>query len=104
MTWIVVLAVGLGSYLFRVGPLLAIQRMTLSPQVERVVRHAGTAAITALIVVAGKQSAAGGSALPTILALAAGIGLACRGASMTRILFVGGALYAGVAVVTGLLG
>ena len=53
---------------------------------------------------AGKQSAAGGSALPTILALAAGIGLACRGASMTRILVVGGALYAGVAVVTGLLG
>jgi len=98
MTWIVVLAVGVGSYLFRVGPLLAVQRMTLSPQAERVLRHAGTAAIT------GKQSAAGGSALPTILALAAGIGLACRGASMTRILFVGGALYAGVAVVTGLLG
>jgi hypothetical protein len=29
--------------------------------------------------------------------------LACRGASMTHILFVGGALYAGVVVVTGLL-
>jgi branched-subunit amino acid transport protein len=104
VTWIVVLTVGVGSYLFRVGPLLAIQRMTLPPRAERVIRHAGTAAITALIVVAGKQSAAGGSVLPTILALAAGIGLACRGAAMTRILVVGGALYAGVAVGIGLLG
>jgi branched chain amino acid efflux pump len=104
VTWIVVLAVGLGSYLFRVGPLLALQRITLSPRAEQVIRHAGTAAITALVVVAGKQSAAGGSALPTILALAAGVGLACRGASMARILVIGSALYAGVVVVTGLVG
>jgi len=104
MTWIVVLAVGLGSYVFRVGPLFALQRLTLSPRVERVIRHAGTAAITALIVVAGRQSATGGSAVPTVLALAAGIGLAWRGASMARILVVGGALYAGVVIVTGLVG
>jgi len=69
MTWIVMVAVGLGSYLFRLGPLLVLQRVSLSDRADQLIRHAGTAAITALIVVSTKQSATGSAAVPTVLAV-----------------------------------
>ncbi len=59
MTWLVILAVGAGSFVFRLGPLLAFQRIALTERGERVIRHAGTAAITALIMVSTKHSATG---------------------------------------------
>jgi branched-subunit amino acid transport protein len=48
-TWIAIVAVGIGSYLVRVTPVLALAHVALSPRAERVLRHAGTAAIAGLI-------------------------------------------------------
>ena len=63
------------------------------------IRHAGTAAITALIVVSTKQSATGDAVVPTVLAVAVAAVLAARGASMLRLLRIGGAIYACSAIV-----
>ena len=103
MTWVVILAVGLGSYVFRLGPLLLLERVSLSERGDRVIRDAGTAAITALIVAASKQSASGSAALPTVLAVAMAIVLAARGASMLRLLVFGGAIYASSVILVDLL-
>ena len=45
MTWLVILAVGAGSFLFRVAPLLLLGRVPLGPRAEGAVRHAGLAAV-----------------------------------------------------------
>ena len=95
MTWIVMVAVGVGSYLFRVGPLLVLQRVSLSDRADQLIRHAGTAAITGLIVLSTKQSATGSAAVPTVLAVTVAAVLAARRASMLRLLTIGGAIYAG---------
>ena len=95
MTWIVMVAIGAGSYLFRVGPLLALQRVSLSDRTDGLIRHAGTAAITALIVLSTKQSATGSAAIPTVLAVSCAAVLAARRASMLRLLTIGSAIYAG---------
>lgn len=104
MTWVVVLAVGLGSFAFRLGPLLLFERVSLSERGDRVIRHAGIAAITALIAVSTRQHATGDAVAPTILAVSAAIVLAARGASMVRLLICGGGIYAGSVIVMGLLG
>jgi branched-subunit amino acid transport protein len=103
MTWVVMLAVGLGSFAFRLGPLLAFQRISLSERGDRAIRNAGFSAITALIVVSTKHSASGSALIPTLLAVGVAIVLAARGASMLRLLVCGGALYALSAVVIDLL-
>ena len=95
MTWMVMVAVGLGSYLFRLGPLLLLQRVSLSDRADQLIRHAGTAAITALIVVSTKQSTTGSAAVPAILAVSIAAVFAARRASMLRLLTIGGAIYAG---------
>jgi len=43
------LLVGLGSYVFRVVPLLLVDRVRLSPRVEHLLEHAVLAAISALL-------------------------------------------------------
>ncbi len=103
MTWVVVLAIGAGSFVFRLGPLLLLQRISLADRADRVIRHAGTAAITALIVVSTKNSATGTAAMPTLLAVAAGVVLAARGASMLRLVVYGGGIYACSLMVVSLL-
>ena len=95
MTWIVMIAVGVGSYLFRLGPLLLLRRVALSDRADQLIRHAGTAAITALIVLSTKQSATGSAAVPALLAVSVAAVLAARRASMLRLLAIGGAIYAG---------
>lgn len=101
--WLVVLAVGAGSYLFRVLPLLLLGRVPFGPRAEAAIRRGGLAAITALVVVSTRQAAAGDAALPVLLAVGAGAVVAARGASMVRLLLYGGATYAGALLVTGLL-
>ena len=103
MTWMVILAVGAGSFVFRLGPLLAFERITLSERGDRMVRNAGTAAITALIVGATKHSATGSATVPTLLAVAVGLVLAARGGSILRLLVCGGGIYAGSVIVLDLL-
>ena len=94
MTWFVVLAVGVGSFVFRLGPLLVLHRRPLNDTGDRLVRHAGAAAITALIVLSTKHSATGGQVIPTVLAIAVAIVLAARQASMVRLVLCGGSIYA----------
>jgi branched-subunit amino acid transport protein len=103
MTWLAIVAVGLGSFAFRLGPLLLFQRISLSERGDRLVRQAGLSAIVALIVVSTRNEATGRVAVPTILAVAVGTVLAARGASMVRLLVWGGGVYAGSVVVAGLL-
>ena len=98
MTWIVIVAVGLGSFVFRLGPLLLFQKVTLSERGDRLIRDGGMAAIAALIAVSARQSARGRATLPTVLALAAAVVLAERGASIFLLLVCGGAIYAGSAI------
>jgi branched-subunit amino acid transport protein len=103
MTWMVILAVGAGSFAFRLGPLLALERVTLSERGDRLIRNGGTAAITALIVGATKHSATGTATVPTLLAVGVGLVLAARGGSILRLLVCGGAIYAASVVVLDLL-
>jgi len=103
MTWIVILAVGLGSYALRVGPQLLFERTSLSASGDRLIRHAGTAALTALVVVSTKQSASGNALVPTLLAVAVAVVLAARGGSMVRLLACGAGVYALSTIVIGLL-
>jgi branched-subunit amino acid transport protein len=103
MIWLVVLAVGAGSFVFRVAPFLLLVRAPLGPRAESAIRHAGLAAITALIVVGTRQAATGGVALPALAAVAVGAVAAARRASILRLLLYGGGTYAGAVLVAGLL-
>ena len=103
MTWLVILAVGCGSFVFRLGPLLVFERIVLTERGERVIRHASMAAITALIMVSTKHSASGTAAMPTVLSVAVAVVLAARGASMLRLLVCGGGIYACSVIVVDLL-
>ena len=103
MTWLVILVVGAGSFAFRLGPLLVFERISLSERGDRVIRHAGTAAIAALIAVSTKQSATGTAVIPTLVAVAVGVVLAARGASIFLLLVCGGAIYAGSVIAMNLL-
>lgn len=94
MTWVTMVLVGLGSYAFRVTPLLVLPRLTLSPRVERAVRHGGSSAITALVVASVAHRGSTGDLGPTLLAVGVGLVLAMRGASMLRIVIIGGSAYA----------
>lgn len=94
MTWLVILAVGAGSFVLRIGPLMLLERRTLRPSGDRMIRHAGTAAITALIAVSTAHSATGGHTAPTLIAVAIAALLAARGSSMIRVALCGGAVYA----------
>ena len=99
MTWLVILAVGAGSFLFRVAPLLLLGRVPLGPRAEGAVRHAGLAAITALVVVGTRQVATGTATVPALAAVLVGVVASARRASMVRLLVYGGATYAGALLV-----
>jgi branched-subunit amino acid transport protein len=103
MIWLVILAVGAGSFVFRVAPFLLLGRAPLGPRAESAIRHAGLAAITALIMVGTRQAAAGGAILPTLAAVTVGVVAAARRASILRLLLYGGGTYAGAVLVVGLL-
>ena len=100
MTWLLVLAVGAGSFLFRVAPLLLLGRVPLGPRAEGAVRHAGLAAISALVVVGTRQVATGTATVPALAAVLVGVVASARRASMVvRLLVYGGATYAGALLV-----
>lgn len=99
-TWFAVLGVGVGSYLLRLVPLLALGEATLSPAVQRRINHAGTAALTAIVVTALRHPT--GHGVGTTLACIAGAAVAVRGVSMPRMLVVGAGVYVAI-VSTGLL-
>jgi branched-subunit amino acid transport protein AzlD len=98
-TWLVIMAVAVGSFVFRLAPLLLLEKSSPRPGVDRAIRDAGSAAITTLIVVSTVRASAGGTALPAMAAVGVGAVLAARRTPMLRILLAGGAVYAVAAVV-----
>jgi branched-subunit amino acid transport protein len=97
-TAIAMLAVGAVSYLFRVAPLLAVGRVRVGPRLDRTIRHAGAAAVTALFVGALRTGHGHIDAAVLVAAIAA-VWLAVRGSSMLRIVFAGAAVYATMTIV-----
>ena len=91
-TWIAVVLVGLGSYAFRVIPMLVGGRARRPGRVDRAIDHAGLAALTALVV-AGVQDHDGGgrpgAALWAVAAVIAGTAVARRGGSMLAVVVAG---------------
>ena len=87
--WLVIVAVGLGSYALRVGPLLLRDRFEPSPATDDLIRHAGTAALSALAVTSVLRVSAGGLSASTMASLLVGAALALRGASMRRVVVAG---------------
>jgi len=49
-TWIALAIVAIGSYLFRLAPLIVLERFTIPRTIESALTYAGPAAITALTV------------------------------------------------------
>lgn len=72
-TWIALALAGIGSYLFRYGPLVALERVTVPPVVERALRHAGPSTMAALAAssVAHQPPAGAGGMVAVAVALAA---------------------------------
>lgn len=103
MTWIVIVSVGIGSYALRALPIFAGGRLLASPPVERLIAHAGTAALAALIATGLRSGAVGGDAAPALVAATAALVVAIRGASMLRVLFAGAGGFAVASVLTALL-
>lgn len=97
-TFAVMAAIGLGSYVMRVSPLLALQRSQLSARSDRLIRHAALAAVAALIAGSARRAADGAPLVAVLAAVALGAVLAARRLSMLRILLAGGALYAALVV------
>ena len=99
MTLLAMVLVGLGSYVFRVVPLLTLPRLTVSPRLEQSMRRATTAAISALIVgsLAGARSPADLGA--SVVAVAVGLAIAMRGTSLLRVVAGGIGAYAAVMLV-----
>ena len=94
MTWLTMALVGVGSYAFRVIPLFVLPRMAPSPRVDRTIRHAVAAALTALVATSVSQRASTGDLVPTLIAVGCGLVPAVRGASLFRVVLVGGVAYA----------
>jgi branched-subunit amino acid transport protein len=102
--WVAVLVVGAVSLAFRLLPILAVERIGLSPRTQNGLRHAGSGAVATLVVLAVLGPSGSLRPQPAVLvAVAVGGVLAWRGWSMTRVVLVGGAAYAAVAVGIALL-
>ena len=100
MTWLAIVLVGAGSYLLRLLPLVVLPRLTLRPGLERAVRHAGVAAIAALLVSSLQTDAAAGSVGPILVAVAVALALALRGAAMLRVVALSGVTYVTVLAIS----
>lgn len=97
MTWFVIIAVGIGSYLLRVLPLFVGGRYLTSPRAERVIANAGAGALAALIVTGlDRATATSTDVIPTWVCAAAALAAAVKGWSMQRVLAVGAVTYAAV--------
>jgi branched-subunit amino acid transport protein len=101
--WLAILGVGVGSYLLRVIPLVVLPRVSLPPSFDRVVRHAGLAAVTALLV-ASISGQASGDVRPTLVAVLVASVLAIRGVSMLYVVSVGGLVYVAVMLASSAVG
>jgi branched-subunit amino acid transport protein len=104
MTWLAIVAVGIGSYFLRVIPLVVLPRVTVPDWFDRAVRDAGLAAITALLVSSMSGRAATGNLVPTLVGVGIGAVLAVRGVAMPHVVWIGGACYAAVLLLSSAVG
>ena len=94
--WLAIVLTGLGSYMFRVAPLLLGDWMRLPEGADAMLRHAAMGAMTALLVVSAQQVWAdpiSGDSIAVALALAITGILAVAGRSMPVVVLCGGAAY-----------
>jgi branched-subunit amino acid transport protein len=91
--WIAVIAVGVGSLVFRIVPLAFADRLIGMTGVDRVLRHAGTAAVAAMAASSLDRAAVTSHVPALIVATAVGLVLTLRGKSMLTVVAVGLALY-----------
>ena len=98
-TALAIVAVGALSYGLRVTPLLALGRVAIGPRLDRAVRHAGAAAVTALFVGALVHGSASGPQPAVLVASGGALVVAVRGAAMLRVVLTGAAAYAVLCVV-----
>jgi branched-subunit amino acid transport protein len=97
--WLAIVLVGLGSYAFRVVPMLLGERMQLSEAADATLRHAAVGAMTALMVLGVQRVAAdpvSPDAIPVGTALAISGTLALLGRSMPLVVLCGGVTYGAV--------
>jgi branched-subunit amino acid transport protein len=96
--WLAIVLVGLGSYVFRVVPMLLGERMRLSERVDETLRHAAVGAMTALMVLGVERAAPepfSAHSVPVGLALAISGTVAILGRSMPLVVLCGGMTYGG---------
>jgi branched-subunit amino acid transport protein len=102
--WMAILGVGVGSYLLRVIPLVLLPRVPVPPSFDRVVRHAGLSAITALLVASISAQAGSGEVSPLLTSVAMASVLAMRGVTMLHVVLVGGLVYVAVLLASSAVG
>jgi branched-subunit amino acid transport protein len=103
-TWLVITAVGVGSYVLRALPVVLDARWLRAPRVEQAIAQAGTAALAALIAVGLRHSASSLTDTATVgVAATTALVVAVRGAPLHRVLIAGGAAYASAMAVACLL-
>jgi branched-subunit amino acid transport protein len=96
-TWAAVALVGAGSYLLRLLPLLLVDRWPLSTQAQELLRAAGIAALSGLLVVSLVGPGSPAVADPSVgLPLLAGALVACTGRSLLRVVGVVAAVHLAV--------
>jgi branched-subunit amino acid transport protein len=94
-TWLVILAVGAGSYGLRALPVLLDAAWLRSPRFERTIGYAGTAALAALITSGFRNSATSpATTIAVVVAAAISAFVAVRSRSMYAILGAGAGAYA----------
>ncbi len=105
MTWAAVLLVGLGSYLFRVVPLLTPHRLRPTERTQSVLRHAGMGGMAALLVsgLIGHDQASS-TLLPALAGVLVTTGMALWGRSMTVCLAAGVSVYGVILAAMAVLG
>ncbi len=91
--WIAVIAVGVGSLVFRIVPLAFADRLVGMTGVDRVLRHAGTAAVAAMAASSLDRAATTNYVPAVIVAAGVGLVLTLRGKSMLTVVAVGLVLY-----------
>jgi branched-subunit amino acid transport protein len=94
--WFAIGLVGLGSYAFRVIPLLLGERLRLSEKADASLRHAAVGAMTALLVLDVQRASAGPFSADTAafgVALAISGAVAILGRSLTLVVLCGGLSY-----------
>lgn len=94
--WLAVVLTGLGSYAFRVVPILLGERIQLSDRAEATLRHAGVGSLTALLVLGVRQlttDPTGPNPIAVAVALASSASVAMLGRRMPLVVLCGGAAY-----------